>query len=290
MQNGDAYFLGVGGYDGTNSASATSKPLAAVLSAMKSYADTKASLSTDGYVLSSRKVNGKQLSADVTLNASDITDGTTSNNTVADDLKLYQSYTYSDWICNPDANENSGAPYYIKTENGLVYIAFVAPESGAEQIYSLGKSTTDGQTTISWEEGEEAGVSLTATRTATPQGYRLGPADGLNPEKILAAADSLSYALSTAVGTLSSGSYVYDVADRTMTTIGINQSTTPVIVRLPDAGNGARDFILRIEISSETAPTFTFTNTAGLDFESEDDDWAVMQPGVNLVSFTETKR
>ena len=61
-------------------------------------------------------------------------------------------------------------------------------------------------------------------------------------------------------------------------------------MRLPDAGNGARDFILRIEISSSEAPTFTFTNTVGLDFESEDDDWAVMQPGVNLVSFTETKR
>ena len=46
--------------------SVTSKPLAAVLSAMKSYADTKASLSTDGYVLSSRKVAGQALSADVT--------------------------------------------------------------------------------------------------------------------------------------------------------------------------------------------------------------------------------
>lgn len=59
---------------------------------------------------------------------------------------------------------------------------------------------------------------------------------------------------------------------------------------LPSAGEGARDFILRIEISSASAPTFTFTNTSGLDFESEDDDWAVMEPGVNLVSFTETKR
>lgn len=62
------------------------------------------------------------------------------------------------------------------------------------------------------------------------------------------------------------------------------------MVQLPAAGQGARDFILRIEISSSAAPTFTFTNTAGLDFESEDDDWAVMQPGVNLISFTETKR
>lgn len=45
MQNGDAYFLGVGGYDGTNAVSATSKPLAAVLSA-------KADIDSLGYALS----------------------------------------------------------------------------------------------------------------------------------------------------------------------------------------------------------------------------------------------
>ena len=39
MQNGDAYFLGVGGYDGTNAVSATSKPLAAVLSAKVDISD-----------------------------------------------------------------------------------------------------------------------------------------------------------------------------------------------------------------------------------------------------------
>lgn len=101
----------------------------------------------------------------------------------------------------------------------------------------------------------------------------------------------LRYKLATAAGTLSSGSYVYDVEDRSVTTIGINQSSTPVIVRLPNAsGSGARDFILRIEISSSSAPSFTFTNSAGLDFDSEDDDWAVMEPGLNIVSFTETRR
>ena len=39
MQNGDAYFLGVGGYDGTNAVSVTSKPLAAVLSAKADISD-----------------------------------------------------------------------------------------------------------------------------------------------------------------------------------------------------------------------------------------------------------
>ncbi len=39
MQNGDAYFLGIGGYDGTNAVSANSKPLAAVLSAKADISD-----------------------------------------------------------------------------------------------------------------------------------------------------------------------------------------------------------------------------------------------------------
>ena len=53
----------------------------------------------------------------------------------------------------------------------------------------------------------------------------------------------------------------------------------------------ARDFILRIEISSSAAPTFTFNGVnETIDFDSEDNDWAVMEPGLNLVSFTETKR
>ena len=39
MRNGDAYFLGVGGYDGTNAVSATSMPLAAVLSAKANASD-----------------------------------------------------------------------------------------------------------------------------------------------------------------------------------------------------------------------------------------------------------
>lgn len=48
---------------------------------------------------------------------------------------------------------------------------------------------------------------------------------------------------------------------------------------------------MRIEISSSAAPTFTFNGVnETIDFDSEDTDWAVMEPGLNLVSFTETKR
>ena len=52
----------------------------------------------------------------------------------------------------------------------------------------------------------------------------------------------------------------------------------------------ARDFILRVEISSSTAPTVTFTGVdEQLQYDSDDNDWAVLEPGLNFISFTETK-
>jgi hypothetical protein len=53
-------------------------------------------------------------------------------------------------------------------------------------------------------------------------------------------------------------------------------------------GNYARDFILRVEITSSEAPRFTFT---GVDsswiVESDDDNWYMLEPGINVISFTE---
>ena len=99
------------------------------------------------------------------------------------------------------------------------------------------------------------------------------------------------YKLVTAELSSLNGSLCCMIEDHSITTIEISSSSTPVVVYLPEkADDGARDFIIRVEISSQTAPGFTF---AGLDesviFDSEDDDWAVLEPGLNLISFTETK-
>lgn len=103
---------------------------------------------------------------------------------------------------------------------------------------------------------------------------------------------STRYALATATLQTAGNSLSCAVDDQTITTIQVSSSSTPIIVQLPaQPADGARDFILRIEISSSTAPTFTFNGVnETIDFDSEDDDWAVMEPGLNLVSFTETKR
>lgn len=99
------------------------------------------------------------------------------------------------------------------------------------------------------------------------------------------------YKLITAELSSLSGSLYCMIEDHSITTIEISSSSIPVVVYLPEkADDGARDFIIRVEISSQTAPGFTF---AGLDesmiFDSEDDDWAVLEPGLNLISFTETR-
>ena len=82
------------------------------------------------------------------------------------------------------------------------------------------------------------------------------------------------------------------IQDHAITTIEVSSAETPLVVKLPPkpADNGARDFILRIEVSSSTAPGVTFT---GLDesitFDSDSEDWMTIEPGLNLISFTETK-
>lgn len=106
------------------------------------------------------------------------------------------------------------------------------------------------------------------------------------------ATGSTRYALATATLQTAGNSLSCAVDDQTITTIQVSSSSTPIIVQLPaEQQDGARDFILRIEISSSAAPTFTFNGVnETIDFDSEDDDWAVLEPGLNLISFTETKR
>ena len=116
-----------------------------------------------------------------------------------------------------------------------------------------------------------------------------------NPTSIYvpnSAVGSSRYALVTAQLQNAGSSISCQIDDQTVTTIQVSSDTTPVIVKLPEAPqDGARDFILRVEISSSVAPTFTFSGIGeSIEFDSEDESWAVLEPGVNLISFTETRR
>lgn len=100
------------------------------------------------------------------------------------------------------------------------------------------------------------------------------------------------YPLITAKLSSINGSLCCLIQDHAVTTIEVSSATTPLVVKLPPKPEegGSRDFILRIEVSSSTAPGITFT---GLDksitFDSDSDDWMTIEPGLNLISFTETR-
>ncbi len=99
------------------------------------------------------------------------------------------------------------------------------------------------------------------------------------------------YRLVNASLTTAGSSLSCAIEDHSITTIGISSSTTPIIVQFPPkAEDGARDFMVRVEISSSSAPGFTFIGVdESFTYDTDDDDWAIMEPGLNIISFTETK-
>jgi hypothetical protein len=99
------------------------------------------------------------------------------------------------------------------------------------------------------------------------------------------------YYLCTLTGTLSDGNMVYDVPNWTVSTIPLSDSATPVVINLPQNQNNgiARDFILRIECTVNTPPQVSFMGVdENITFDGEA-DWYEIEPGLNIVSFTETK-
>ena len=189
---------------------------------------------------------------------------TSSSSQISNELKKYQ-------LSGNYLSANALANYYTKSETSSASEIQTALENA-------GGSGSNIQVSADYQTG---------TRIATVS------VDDVPTEIYVPSANSSSrYALVTAQLVSDNGSLTCAVDDQTITTIQVASSTTPVVVQLPaQPADGARDFILRIEISSSAAPTFTFNGVnETIDFDSEDDDWAIMEPGLNLVSFTETKR
>ena len=84
------------------------------------------------------------------------------------------------------------------------------------------------------------------------------------------------------------------VQNNTITTIVVDSSNKTIYIHLPaeTADNTARDFVIRLEVTATTAPQVQFVpaNSEEIDYEANDDTWATIEPGVNIISFTETKR
>lgn len=87
------------------------------------------------------------------------------------------------------------------------------------------------------------------------------------------------------------------VEDFAVTTITLSTMNDVVVFFPPPPDDRCRDFILKIKVLTETSPSIQFVPSAGasgdlesIDFESDDDSWAEIEPGVNFMLFTETER
>lgn len=79
--------------------------------------------------------------------------------------------------------------------------------------------------------------------------------------------------------------------DFTINTVEVDSDEKPVCIYLPKKSKDgrARDFIVRIAVTSAAAPSIAFIGQdETIDYESADDEWSTIEPGSNLFSFTET--
>lgn len=107
-------------------------------------------------------------------------------------------------------------------------------------------------------------------------------------------ASAANYPLVNATLVDENGGLGCTVQNNTITTIVVNSSDKTIYIHLPaeTTDNTARDFVIRLEVTASTAPQVQFVpaNSEEIDYEANDDTWATIEPGVNIISFTETKR
>lgn len=165
-----------------------------------------------------------------------------------------------------------GKHYFIEVRDQKIFVY------DGDAVYASQDSGTNVQVSAVLDSGTQI-ASISVDGVATPIYAPAG--EGI-----------YRYPLVTAELSAINGSLCCLIQDHAITTIEVSSAATPLVIKLPPkpADNGARDFILRIEVSSSTAPGVTFS---GLDesitFDSDSEDWMAIEPGLNLISFTETK-
>lgn len=155
---------------------------------------------------------------------------------------------------------------------------------------------------ISREEAENAKTFSTNDGNVWTKPYIPGPENWVKEGELALKSDvsvvteNIRYKLITK--TLQEGTYndqsvlTCQIDDRAITTIEVSSSEKDVVLYLPPkpADGGARDFIIRVEVTASTVPGFYFIGASEtINYDSGDEDWNILEPGLNLISFTETK-
>ena len=87
--------------------------------------------------------------------------------------------------------------------------------------------------------------------------------------------------------------YVAYVDNNAINVIQLHSNSYPLFVYLPKQleENYVRDLLVRVEVYTATAPSIGFFGISEVcEFESEDDEWMMLEPGVNMFNFTETRK
>lgn len=80
--------------------------------------------------------------------------------------------------------------------------------------------------------------------------------------------------------------------DHAITKVIADDSVSSIAFIFPQKVDGkARDFFIRLVITGETVPTLSFVEPNGdaVSFDMDDDSWAEIEQGVNILMFTDTE-
>jgi hypothetical protein len=80
--------------------------------------------------------------------------------------------------------------------------------------------------------------------------------------------------------------------NRAMNKVEVDDSVSSITFVFPEKVEGkGRDFFIRLVITGETVPTLEFIEPNGeaVSFDADDDSWAEIEQGVNILMFTDTE-
>lgn len=101
----------------------------------------------------------------------------------------------------------------------------------------------------------------------------------------------VDYSLINGTPTVTGSNAEISLQDRAITTVTVDDTVSLLTFVFPEKTDGkARDFFVRLVVVGESIPTLSFIELNGdsVPFDVDDDSWAEIEQGVNILMFTDT--